>query len=96
MTAIHPPGTHPSADDPRVLLDDCLVGAWIRDGLPPQPDGRPLYLSAGDLDEAIVTAIQRGDHTADTNVNGTAFEKVDAFRSGVLGGMPACQGRITP
>jgi predicted metalloprotease len=83
-------------DEPRALLDDCLTGAWIRDDLPPQPEGRPLYLSAGDLDEAIVTAIVHGDSTSDTNINGTAFEKVDAFRSGVLGGMESCQERISP
>jgi predicted metalloprotease len=83
-------------DENRQLLDDCLTGAWIRDDLPPQVKGRPLYLSAGDLDEAIVTAIVRGDSTSDTNINGSAFEKVDAFRSGVLGGMPSCQARITP
>jgi predicted metalloprotease len=80
----------------RALLDDCLTGAWIRDDLPPQPDGRPLYLSAGDLDEAIVTAIVHGDQSSTTDVNGSAFEKVDAFRSGVLGGMQSCQDRITP
>jgi predicted metalloprotease len=80
----------------RALLDDCLSGAWIRDDLPPQPDGRTLQLSAGDLDEAIITAIVRGDSSSDTNVNGSAFEKVDAFRSGVLGGMQSCQDRITP
>jgi predicted metalloprotease len=83
-------------DEPRALLDDCLTGAWIRDDLPPQPDDRPLALSAGDLDEAIVTAIIRGDTATDTNINGSAFEKIDAFRSGVLGGMQACQDRITP
>ena len=83
-------------DAKRALLDDCLSGSWIRDDLPPQPKGRPLYLSAGDLDEAIVTAIVRGDKSSDTNVNGSAFEKVDAFRSGVLGGMQSCQDRITP
>jgi predicted metalloprotease len=82
--------------EPRALLDDCLTGSWIRDDLPPQVEGRPLYLSAGDLDEAIVTAIVRGDSTSDTNVNGSALEKVDAFRSGVLGGMESCQARITP
>jgi hypothetical protein len=38
----------------------------------------------------------RGDSTSDTNIDGSAFEKVDAFRSGVLGGMQACQDRITP
>ncbi|HEY7627983.1 MAG TPA: hypothetical protein VH761_12985, partial [Ilumatobacteraceae bacterium] len=82
--------------EPRSLLDDCLTGVWIRDNLPPQPEtGRPLYLSAGDLDEAIVTAIQHGDPASDTDVNGSAFEKTDAFRAGVLGGMQACQDRIS-
>jgi predicted metalloprotease len=84
----------------RALLDDCLTGSWIKDDLPSptrdQDKSRDLSLSAGDLDEAIVTAIVRGDKTSDTNVNGTAFQKVDAFRSGVLGGMQACQDRITP
>ena len=83
-------------DAPRALLDDCLTGAWIRDDLPPQPEGRPLYLSAGDLDEAIVTAIVRGDASSDTNIDGTAFDKVDAFRSGVLGGIQSCLDRISP
>ena len=41
--------------------------------------------------EAIVTAIGRSDETTDTNVRGTAFERVDAFRKGVLGGLPVCQ-----
>jgi predicted metalloprotease len=84
------------ADEPRALLDDCLTGAWIRDDLPPLPEDRPLFLSAGDLDEAVVTAIVRGDPASDTNISGSAFEKIDAFRSGVLGGMQACQDRITP
>jgi predicted metalloprotease len=81
--------------EPRVLANDCLTGAWIGDNLPPQPDGRPLYLSAGDLDEAIVTAIVHSDRTADTNVNGTAFEKIEAFRAGVLGGLQVCKDRIS-
>jgi predicted metalloprotease len=84
--------------EPRALLDDCLTGAWAKDIVPPVPTDRTdqTVLSAGDLDEAIVTAIQHSDPTADTNVNGSAFEKVDAFRAGVLGGMQACQDRITP
>ena len=84
--------------EPRVLLDDCLTGAWAKDIAPPLPQGRQdtVELSAGDLDEAIVTAIVRGDPATDTNVNGSAFEKVDAFRAGVLGGMQSCQDRITP
>ena len=55
-----------------------------------------MFLSAGDLDEAIVTTIVRSDPTNDTNVEGSAFEKIDAFRSGVLGGSAVCQERITP
>lgn len=83
--------------EPRALLDDCLTGVWAKDIVPPIPDTREdqTVLSAGDLDEAIVTAILRGDPAADTNVNGSAFEKTDAFRAGVLGGMQACQDRIT-
>jgi predicted metalloprotease len=95
----------------RVLLNDCLVGAWI-DDIVPQVDanGNPvvdengnvqardpnqeIILSAGDLDEAVGTAVLLGDESSSTDVNGTAFEKIDAFRSGVLDGMSGCQARI--
>jgi len=87
--------------EPRALLDDCLTGAWISDDLQATTSADPsadrhLFLSAGDLDEAIVTTIKRSDPTKDTNVVGSAFEKIDAFRSGVLGGYAACQGRLNP
>jgi predicted metalloprotease len=84
--------------EPRTLLDDCLTGAWAKDIVPPVPESRTdqTVLSAGDLDEAVVTAIAHSDPAADTNIQGSAFEKVDAFRAGVLGGMQACQDRITP
>lgn len=83
--------------EPRELLDDCLTGAWAKDIVPPIPDTRTdkTELSAGDLDEAIVTAIAHSDPTADTNIHGSAFEKVGSFRAGVLGGLQACQDRIT-
>ena len=82
----------------RALLDDCLTGAWAKDIVPPIPDARvdKTALSAGDLDEAIVTAIVHSDDTTDADVNGTAFQKIDSFRAGVLGGMQACQDRIKP
>jgi predicted metalloprotease len=84
--------------EPRALLDDCLTGAWAKDIVPPIPTDRKdtTVLAAGDLDEAVVTAIIHSDPSSDTNVNGSAFEKIDAFRSGVLGGLSACQSRITP
>jgi predicted metalloprotease len=82
--------------EPRVLVNDCLTGAWTGYNLPNNTAAdRPIALSAGDLDEAIVTAILSGDRTADTNANGTAFEKVEAFRAGVLGGLQVCQDRIS-
>src|SRR5207342_2484458 len=44
--------------EPRALLDDCLTGAWVGSIVPPIPESRvnQLVLSAGDLDEAVVTA----------------------------------------
>src|SRR4029078_7214879 len=64
----------------RALLDDCLTGSWIRDDLPPIEGDRPVFLSAGDLDEAIVTTIKRRDPNNHTNVERSAVEKNDAFR----------------
>ena len=82
----------------RALFDDCLTGAWVA-YIVPGPDGQlpddgredTLLLSAGDLDEAVVTAIGRSDVSTDTNIVGSAFEKIDAFRKGVLGGLNVCQ-----
>ena len=36
------------------------------------------------------SAIDRSDAKSSTNVRGSAFEKVSAFRAGVLGGLTAC------
>jgi predicted metalloprotease len=91
--------------EPRVLLNDCLVGAYLLDVLPSgQLDAsgnevannpsQGILLSAGDLDEVVSTAVLEGDPTSDTNRFGTAFEKIDAFRAGVVGGLGACQARI--
>lgn len=78
--------------EPRALFNDCLTGAWVAFIVPPIPEDREdtLILSAGDLDEAIITAIAVSDESTDTDVNGSAFEKIDAFRLGVLGGLNAC------
>ncbi len=83
--------------EPRQLVNDCLAGAWVQtvipvdDGLPtPRAEGRSSVVSPGDLDEAIRTAIVIGDLGIDDNVIGSPFEKIDAFRSGVIGGLDAC------
>lgn len=80
----------------RALFDDCLTGSWVGYIVPPIPQDRAdtLVLSAGDLDEAIITAIDRSDEHTDTNRLGSAFEKVDAFRTGVLGGLNVCRNAI--
>lgn len=79
--------------EPRALYSDCLTGAWVGFIVPPIPRDREnqLVLSAGDLDEAIVTAIARADERVDTDVNGSAFEKITAFRTGLLGGLNVCR-----
>ena len=71
-------------------------GAWVAYIVPPIPETREdtLQLSAGDLDEAVITAIARSDASSDTNVSGSAFEKIDAFRTGVLGGLNVCREAI--
>lgn len=89
----------------RALLNDCFTGAWVRDITPDEfgqtpryadldGDGEPestVQSSPGDLDEAIRMAILVGDLGANVDVAGTAFEKIDAFRTGVLGGLDACE-----
>jgi predicted metalloprotease len=84
----------------RALAADCMVGAFTRTALPvefnpnrPDPANSPS-LSPGDLDEAVSTAILASDDSEDVNENGTAFEKIEAFRLGVLDDYPACQSRF--
>lgn len=85
----------------RALANDCLVGAWTRD-LDPQRPARTDegldrgIISPGDLDEAVVAAIEIGDTSSSDDVLGTPFEKIDAFRAGVLGQIDACLDRLDP
>jgi predicted metalloprotease len=86
-----------TAED-RALQNDCLAGAWTHDVIPGQaeePDGeQQTQLSPGDLDEAVQSLIDRADEHTDDNVVGSPFERVDAFRTGVLNGLPGCQARL--
>ena len=83
--------------EPRALLNDCLTGAWVKTVVPidfrlPQPrlEERTVTVSAGDLDEAIQTVLTVSDLGSTDDVSGSAFEKIDAFRTGVLGGLDVC------
>ena len=89
-----------TGEDRGCCSNDCFTGAWVADDIPPLSAERrgpnAISLSAGDLDEAIITALKRSDESRRHDKRGTAFEKIAAFRAGVLGGMHACQDRIAP
>ena len=88
--------------EPRALLNDCLTGGWVKTVTPvdfalPQPrlaTRDSVRISAGDLDEAIQTVLRFGDAGADDDVIGNAFEKIAAFRTGVIGGTDACLAQL--
>ncbi|MEP1125592.1 MAG: neutral zinc metallopeptidase [Ilumatobacter sp.] len=83
----------------RQLQNDCLTGAWVNTVIPdpvtgqlpePRDPDRAASVSAGDLTEAILTAIVVGDPEVNTNVLGSPFEKIDSFRRGTLDGITTC------
>lgn len=88
----------------RALRADCYTGAWVADITPDETgttprqddhdgDGEPdstVVSSPGDLDEAVRMAILLGDLGVDADVVGSPFEKIAAFRVGVLEGLDAC------
>ena len=93
----------PLVGEPRALLNDCFAGAWVGDITPDDlgntqrqgdrdGDGVPdtVTSSPGDLDEAIQMVILVGDQGANVDVLGSPFEKIDAFRTGVLGLRDLC------
>lgn len=88
--------------EPRALLNDCLTGGWVKTVTPidfvlPQPrleTRTSVRISAGDLDEAIQTVLVFGDTGVDDNVVGNAFEKIDAFRTGVIDGTDTCLAQL--
>ena len=83
--------------EPRALLSDCLTGAWAADLIPNAQGNTPRDLArieAGDLDEAIQTALVVGDESSDDDVIGSGFEKIASFREGVLDGIAACTAQL--
>jgi predicted metalloprotease len=87
----------PLAGEDRALLSDCLTGAWTSD-LIPDAQGNTTRnnaeIEAGDLDEAIRTALLVGDESSTADVLGSGFEKIASFREGVLGGIDACTDQL--
>jgi predicted metalloprotease len=81
----------------RALLSDCLTGAWASDLIPDargETSRNNARIEAGDLDEAIQTALVVGDESSQDDVLGSGFEKIASFRDGVLDGIDACTDRL--
>ena len=72
------------------LQGDCLAGAWAAALLPPNPkDSYQLVLSPGDLDEGVAVLLSFRSE-GDRKRQGPGFDRVRAYRVGVLKGAQAC------
>jgi predicted metalloprotease len=86
----------------RALLSDCLTGGWVKTLTPvdfalPEPrlaSRNSVRISPGDLDESIQTVLAIADLGADDDIIGNAFEKIDAFRTGVISGTDVCLAQL--
>ncbi|MET0493309.1 MAG: neutral zinc metallopeptidase [Actinoplanes sp.] len=75
-------------DRPGQLTVDCLTGSWTYDLLHRTNPAAGLTLSPGDLDEAVAAMLAFGRATEQQGVS--AFDRIAAYRNGVLQGLPAC------
>lgn len=75
------------------LQADCMTGLYARSIAPEvvagEPDSTLLTISPGDLDEGIQGFIAYGQALADAT--GTAFERTDALRTGIVDGLEGCE-----
>ncbi|MCU1395509.1 MAG: hypothetical protein JWM34_3937 [Ilumatobacteraceae bacterium] len=80
----------------RSLIDDCLTGTWTKNIIPTNAAGETgFFISPGDLTEAVETALIVGGSSDGSGTMAGAFERIDNFRSGVIGGISECNKRIT-
>ncbi|MDV6264686.1 metallopeptidase [Rhodococcoides yunnanense] len=86
-------------DDPQTALRSACLSGVITSAMSAEngSTGLEVILSPGDLDEAVSGLLSDG--LAASDVNGTTlpsgFSRVDAFRSGVLGGKELCDSRYS-
>lgn len=77
-----------------LLQADCYAGAWTRSTIAQLPENRngggSLSLSPGDLDEGIRTLLTFGPQVGRRGDAAGPFERIAAFRKGVVGGLSAC------
>ncbi|MFL6206032.1 MAG: neutral zinc metallopeptidase [Acidimicrobiales bacterium] len=84
------------------LNADCLTGVYASSGFlgNRQDRGQALFLSPGDLDEAVIAFLLHSDANEDVDADdgdvsvGTAFERFDAYRDGFLSGTDACDALL--
>ncbi len=67
---------------------DCLAGSWTHDMLTRDRQSPGVRLSPGDLDEAVAALLAFG--RADEGAGPTAFDRIAAYRKGVLSGLSGC------
>jgi predicted metalloprotease len=71
------------------LQRDCFTGAWV--SAIASSGAAQLLLSPGDLDEVLLTILVTSfDPRSAPTSRGTAFERTEALRRGVLSGLAAC------
>ena len=70
------------------LAVDCLAGSWTYDLLHRDAQTDTTRLSPGDLDEAVAALLAFGRATNGTGPS--AFDRIAAYRNGVLQGLSAC------
>ncbi|MGH9290515.1 MAG: neutral zinc metallopeptidase [Acidimicrobiales bacterium] len=80
-------------DQELSLQADCMTGVYARSISPEVPLGEPdsslLEISPGDLDEGIQAFVAMGEGLSDEA--GSAFERTDALRTGVVEGLEGCE-----
>lgn len=77
------------------LQADCFTGLYAASGFLNNRPNQELVLSPGDLDEAVIAFLAGSDsgqevESGDVTV-GTAFQRFDAYRSGFMEGLEACE-----
>jgi predicted metalloprotease len=79
------------------LQADCFAGVYAASGFTVnRSDEQVLVLSPGDLDEAVIAFLVTSDEAAEGEEGvGTAFERFDAYRSGFMEGVTACEAILT-
>lgn len=78
------------------LEADCFAGVYAASGFTGERRGRgqELFLSPGDLDEAVIAFLRTSDPSNDPDSDevsvGTAFQRFGAYRAGFVTGFDAC------